>query len=241
MKRTLIFGCNGLLGKSVSEFFYKNNHFVIGVDISKSPQSDFINKYINCDLLKIKDCDQFEDSFLRDLINEKDNINIIDCSLITQTNNLDKLEKIQEFWHGMISFQVLIAKAAGNFALRKRKKINLIFISSVKSFRPPKFSNYEGLNMKSHVEYGMAKAGINLLVKDTTVRYKPFLRCNAIAPGGLAGEDHNPLFLERYNQGCTQSGLVSPSSVAKMINLLASEDSEVSGQVVIVDNGWSLI
>ena len=225
MNRTLIFGCNGLLGKAVSESFFKNNNFVIGIDISE----------------RIKDCEQFEDLFLRDLINENENINIIDCSLITQNNNLYKLEKIQEFWHGMISLQVLIAKAAGNFALRKSKKINLIFISSVKAFRPPKFSNYEGLNMKSHVEYGMAKSAINLLVKDTSVRYKPFLRCNAIAPGGLAGEDHNPLFLERYSEGCTQSGLVSPSSVAKMINLLTSEDSEVSGQVVIVDNGWSLI
>ena len=48
--------------------------------------------------------------------------------------------------------------------------------------------------MESQVEYGMAKAALNLLVKDTSVRFKPFLRCNAVAPGGLKGEKHNQYF-----------------------------------------------
>lgn len=241
MNQTLIFGCNGILGKAVSEHFYKNKNFVKGIDITGKPKSGFINEYINYDLRLIKDCDHFEKLFLANLIDEVDNINIIDCSLIRGGDNLNTLENIQEFWQGMISLQVLIAKSIGNFSLRNSKKINLIFTSSVKSFRAPKFSNYEGLNMKSDVEYGMAKSAINLLVKDTCVRYKPFLRCNAVAPGGLEGEIHNPIFLERYKKGCTQKGLVSPSSVAKIINLLTLEDSEVSGQVLTIDNGWSLL
>ncbi|MCR8538796.1 MAG: SDR family oxidoreductase [Prochlorococcus marinus CUG1439] len=241
MIKTLILGCNGLLGKEVSRNCMKREDYLIGIDIVEKPELNIFDNYIKYDLLKINDFHQIKNLFFNLFDKESDIINIIDCTLINKNKSTETIQEIQNFWHGMISLQVLLAKAAGSFCIKNKKNINLVFTSSVKAFRAPKFSHYEDLGMETQVEYGMAKAALNLLVKDTTVRYKPFLRCNAVAPGGIKGEKHNPIFLERYEESCTQKGLVNPSSVANMIELITSESSEFSGQVIVIDNGWSLL
>ena len=94
--------------------------------------------------------------------------------------------------------------------------------------------------MKSEVEYAIAKAGINILVQDLNVRYKGKVVCNAIAPGGIEGELHDDLFIERYEDSCTFGGLVKPKGISEMVKLLTSEENQIAGQVIIIDNGWSL-
>ena len=133
-----------------------------------------------------------------------------------------------------------MTKATYQYALKHEIKINLIFISSIKAFNSPKFWHYEGLNMESNLEYAIAKAGLNILVKDTNVRYKERIVCNAVAPGGIEGENHSNLFLERYEKSCTNGGLVKPKGIAEVISLLTSDYNQISGQVIIIDNGWSL-
>jgi len=238
MKTSLIFGSNGLLGKEVVKTLLKRGDNVVGVDITENNKENIA--FFKKDLLKFESINDIV-YFLEELnIDESSHINIIDCSLIQSKNELNNKKNIQSYWEGMLTMQILLVKAAHKFALKNNFKINLIFISSIKAFNSPKFWHYEGLEMGSNVEYAMAKAGLNILVKDTNVRYKENIVCNAVAPGGIEGENHSNLFLERYSESCTNGGLVKPKGIAEVINLLTSEFNEISGQVIIVDNGWSL-
>ena len=237
MKTTIIFGSSGLLGKEVVKTLIERGDKVVGVDISEDNEcSTFFKK----DLLQFESINDIF-YFLEELnIQESNQLNIIDCSLIQSKAELNHKENIQSYWQGMLTMQILLVKAAYKFALKRNFKINIIFISSIKAFNPPKFWHYEGLGMDSNVEYAMAKAGLNILVKDTNVRYKGSIVCNAVAPGGIEGENHSNLFWERYSESCTNGGLVKPKGIAEVINLLTSDFNEISGQVIIVDNGWSL-
>ena len=241
MTSYIVLGSNGLLGSSVVTYFLENNEHVIGVDISK--QNIFNHKnyfFISKDLTELKSVNSFVD-FIDSLLSLSSNIiNIIDCTLICPKCDLGHADNIQSIWAGMLTLQVLLTKSMAQICQSKDLKSNLILTSSIKSIKAPKFWHYEDLDMNSDVEYAIAKAGINILIKDATVRYSNYMRCNAVAPGGLLGERHDPKFVMRYEKSCTDGGLVNPLSVAKTIYFLMSPSCEISGQVILIDNGWSL-
>jgi len=57
MKKVLIFGCGGFVGKYLAEEFSQHNYDVVGADIDKANESvlHFLRSYVVVDLLKYKD------------------------------------------------------------------------------------------------------------------------------------------------------------------------------------------
>ena len=98
------------------------------------------------------------------------------------------------------------------------------------------------------VVYGVAKAGVNAMVRHTAFTYrKEKIRCNAIAPGGINTEISAAMGMPDMDgygriQGVLglMPGTGEGSDIANTALFLASDDSAfISGQIVAVDGGWS--
>lgn len=94
------------------------------------------------------------------------------------------------------------------------------------------------------IAYGVSKAGIIQLTRQTALEYAPLgVRCNAVAPGPvnsnmiqaqLSKED-----FEEYLEDIPANRIAKPEEVANAVSYLASEKSlYITGQCLAVDGGF---
>lgn len=117
----------------------------------------------------------------------------------------------------------------------------LIHVSSIQGIAAPKFGHYKGTSMVSPIEYSAIKAGI-IAVSRYLAKYcsDTGIRVNCVSPGGIYSNQPKS-FVENYRQSCSQKGLLDPEDVTGAILFLLSDQARyMSGQNIVVDDGWSL-
>ncbi len=126
-------------------------------------------------------------------------------------------------------------------AFREHGAGNIVNLSSIYGVFPPDFAMYEGTDMTMPVEYAATKAGINGLTRYFAQYYLPYgVRCNAVAPGGIRA-DQPASFQTAYDSRSGSRGLLDPQDLTGSVVFLLSDASRhMTGQVLIVDDGWSL-
>ena len=118
---------------------------------------------------------------------------------------------------------------------------NLVHLASIHGVSAPKFEHYEGTSMVSPIEYSAIKAGVIAITRYLAKYYKGHnIRVNCISPGGIL--DNQPLsFLKKYNSGCNIKGMLDAKDLSGLLIFLLSEQSKfITGQNIIIDDGWSL-
>ena len=118
---------------------------------------------------------------------------------------------------------------------------NLLHIGSIQGVSSPKFSHYEGTLMTSPIEYSAIKSGIIAITKYLASYYKgKNIRVNCISPGGIL--DKQPqIFVEKYRMSCNEKGLLNSEDLVGLLKFLLSNESRfITGQNIIIDDGWSL-
>jgi NAD(P)-dependent dehydrogenase (short-subunit alcohol dehydrogenase family) len=118
---------------------------------------------------------------------------------------------------------------------------NIVNMASIYGVIAPRFDIYAGTTMTSPVEYAAIKAGVIHLTRYFAQYFKKDgIRCNALAPGGI--EDGQPKeFVTAYGDHCGTKGMLAPADVAGSLVFLLSEQSRyLTGQCLVVDDGFSL-
>ena len=70
---------------------------------------------------------------------------------------------------------------------------------------------------------------------------KKNLKINCLSPGGIIDNSQKKKFIRNYKKECNSKGLLDPKDVVSAINFLLSEKSNfISGQNIVVDDGYSL-
>ena len=96
--------------------------------------------------------------------------------------------------------------------------------------------------------YGASKAALVSLTKNTAYMYMPNgIRCNAIAPGGIATEISTSMGMPNMNGYSRVKNVLatapapgSAEQIASVALFLAGDDSSyVNGDVLLVDGGWA--
>ena len=96
--------------------------------------------------------------------------------------------------------------------------------------------------------YGASKAALVSLTKNTAYMYQPQgIRCNAIAPGGIATEISASMGMPNMSGYSRVKNVLaaapapgSPEQIASAALFLAGDESSyVSGDVLFVDGGWA--
>jgi len=105
-----------------------------------------------------------------------------------------------------------------------------------------------GMRSCAGAVYCASKAAVISLTKNTAYMYMPDgIRCNAIAPGGIATEISSSMGMPNMagydrvkNVLATAPAPGTAEQIASVALFLASEDSSyVNGDVILVDGGWA--
>ena len=96
--------------------------------------------------------------------------------------------------------------------------------------------------MSSPIEYSAIKSGIISITKYLAKYYsKKNLKINCLSPGGIKDNLQKKKFIRNYKKECNSKGLLDPKDVVNTINFLLSEKSNfISGQNIVIDDGYSL-
>ncbi|BCK22159.1 SDR family oxidoreductase [Vibrio cholerae] len=124
---------------------------------------------------------------------------------------------------------------------RQQQPFSLVNISSIYGVIAPKFEIYNNTPMTMPVEYAAIKSAIQHLNK-YVVSYvnDSRFRINCVSPGGIF--DHQPeAFLQAYKEKTHGAGMLDVKEVTGSVLFLLSEQSRyVTGQNIIVDDGYTL-
>lgn len=132
---------------------------------------------------------------------------------------------------------------AQQFCMRFKKQGfgNLVNMSSIYGAIAPRFEVYDGTTMTMPVEYAAIKSAIVHLTRYFAQYFKGSgIRVNCLSPGGILANQPQS-FLTRYNESCSSKGMLFPQDILGALIFLLSDDSTyLTGQNLIVDDGFSL-
>ena len=135
----------------------------------------------------------------------------------------------------------LFTQQCAAYFRRNKNPFSLVNISSIYGVIAPKFDIYEGTNMTMPVEYAAIKSALLHLNKYVVayVKDKRF-RTNCVSPGGMF-DDQPDSFLKAYKKQTYGAGMLEVKEVIGSIIFLLSDQSRyVTGQNLIVDDGFSI-
>ncbi len=135
----------------------------------------------------------------------------------------------------------LFVQQAAAYFKRTEHPLSLVNISSIYGVVAPKFDIYDNTPMTMPVEYAAIKSAIQHLSKYAAAYVNDSrFRINCVSPGGIF--DHQPdAFLEAYKSNTHGAGMLDVEEVVGSVLFLLSEQSRyVTGQNIIIDDGFSL-
>lgn len=134
----------------------------------------------------------------------------------------------------------LVAQQFG-LLFRKLGGGNIVNMASIYGTMAPRFEVYADTPMTMPVEYAAIKSAIIQLTRYFAQYFKgEGIRVNCLSPGGIL--DKQPeAFLQKYNAHCNGKGMLDSSDInGSLLFLLSDASRYITGQNLIVDDGFSL-
>ena len=118
---------------------------------------------------------------------------------------------------------------------------NIVNMASIYATMAPRFQIYAGTSLTMPVEYAAIKAAIVQLTRYFAQYFKADgVRCNVLSPGGILNQQPED-FQQSYNRYCGTKGMLDAQDVVgTLVYLLSDASRYVTGQNLIVDDGFSL-
>lgn len=249
-QKILIAGAGGLLGSKIAKFALEQGAQVIAADI---------NVDLMYEKLSLQEVDLTNPNILLhelDVTNEQS----VKHFFANQTNLTGAVNSTypRNKAYGSHFFDVSLDSFNENLALHlgsaflftqqcaayfkdKKQPFSLVNISSIYGVIAPKFDIYDNTSMTMPVEYAAIKSAI-LHLNKYAVSYvnDSRFRVNSVSPGGLFDKQPDA-FLEAYKKSTLGEGMLDVEAIIGSILFLLSEQSKfVTGQNIIVDDGFSL-
>ena len=249
-KTILIAGAGGLLGSQLVASALDQGAKVIAADINIEKLEILLNS-LNIDInqfsLKIMHLDITQEESIKNIFSENCNID----GAINTTYPRNKTYGAHFFDVTLDSFNENVSLHLGSSFLftqqcaayfrKHNNPFSLVNISSIYGVMVPDFSIYENTSMTMPVEYAAIKSGL-LHLNKYVVKYinDSNFRINSVSPGGIF--DNQPKsFVEAYNAKTHGAGMLNPEDMLGSILFLLSDQSRyVTGQNIIVDDGFTL-
>ncbi len=118
--------------------------------------------------------------------------------------------------------------------MKQQKKGAIVNVTSV----------YGILGAAPVLAYTSAKGGLITLTKSFAKELAPTIRVNAVAPSNVMTDmtkGAGPALIEQFRQETPLKRIADPEEIARAILFLASTDaSYITGQILVVDGGYSL-
>ncbi|ANU37720.1 oxidoreductase [Vibrio scophthalmi] len=248
--KILIAGAGGLLGAKIVKCALDQGAKVIATDINLEVMYEkFIAQSVNVDSSKLElvKLDVTSESDVKAFFAGQNDITGAVNSTYPRNNTYGahffdvSLDSFNENLSLHLGSAFLFTQQCAAYFKSSKMPFSLVNISSIYGVVAPKFDIYDNTPMTMPVEYAAIKSAILHLNKyaATYVNDSRF-RINSVSPGGIF--DHQPdAFLDAYKGNTHGAGMLDVEEVIGSILFLLSEESRfVTGQNIIVDDGFSL-
>ena len=248
----VVLGASGRIGKAVTKHLLAEGYIVLSVDLNTDPLYQLhlsLDPSLQANLhilqYNLFDQDQLA-AFFADMASRQFHVYGFCNSIISDKSwNRKQFEELSydDIRTGILSeipSQIILNRAVCDY-LSSNGGGSLVLISSIQGCFAPKFNHYANTSMTSPLDYSIAKASSIISAKWLSKFYRGNnLSVNTVCPGGIL--DNQPSqFLERYRKDCSNKGMLNPSDIAPTIaHLLHPSSRYITGQNIIIDDGWSL-
>jgi NAD(P)-dependent dehydrogenase (short-subunit alcohol dehydrogenase family) len=244
-KTVVITGAGSGMGKSMALLFASEGAYVVASDV----HTETVNATIN----EIKSHGGKAIAAVTNVASEKDVNDLIELAvktygtvdvLINNAGILDDFMPVAdastELWNKVMAVNVngpfFACRKAIPIMLKQQKGV-IINIASIGGF----------CGSRAGVAYTASKHAVIGLTKNIGFMYaQNGIRCNAIAPGGVAtnigqGMNPNKLGYEKLSLGMgTNPRMGTPDEIAQLALFLATDKSSfINGSVITADGGWT--
>lgn len=249
-ERILVVGAGGLLGAKVTKCALEQGAKVIAVDLSldnlqarlSKEGIDLTSSNLVCSSLDIT----VEDEVIKFF---EDGIKITGAVNCTYPRNKAygahfydvKMSDFNENLSLHLGSAFLFTQQCAKYFKLNEKPFSLVNISSIYGVIAPKFEIYDNTSMSMPVEYAAIKSAILHLSK-YAIKYvnNSLFRINSVSPGGIFDNQPEP-FLDAYKAFTNGEGMLDVNDIIGTIMFLLSPTSKfVTGQNIIIDDGFSL-
>lgn len=242
----LVSGSSGRIGSAVSRRLLSNSNQVVGLDISTRSGADLETQ--DTGLTVIGSVSNPSDIERAITIGESEYgrlLGSVHCAY-PRSDGWEKpfeeltIDSLSEDFRQQLGGTIIFSQMTST-VMRLHGEGSIVLLASIQGIRAPKFHHYEGLDMTSPAAYSAIKGGV-ISYSRWLAKYlsRTGVRVNCVSPGGILA-DQPELFQQRYREDCLTKGLLDADDVVGTINFLLSEDSRfISGQNIVVDDGWSL-
>ena len=245
-KSVVVTGASSGMGKAIVELFAREGASIIAVARRKERLEELAES--------LKDTPGKVIPFVGDVSKEETMDGAIDLAvaefgkldiLINNAGIMDDMSPIGDVKNEKIE-QVFAVNVYGPmYSMRKAVQT---FLAQGTSGNIINLASMGAMRTVAGAVYGASKAAIVSLTKNTAYMYMPNgIRCNAIAPGGIATEISTSMGMPNMNGYgrvknvmATAPAVGTAEQIASAALFLASDDSSyVNGDVLMVDGGWS--
>ena len=221
MRKIIITGSSGLIGKVVTSYFKKNNE-VIECDLSLG--HDLNDELFVKDFFKRNKANNLINLFaLNHHISEGGGDNLFDISL----ESFDAYLRVN---------LTALFSVCREFA-RNNEIGSIVNFSSTYGCGSPIPSMY--VDGEKHIGYGVSKSGVIQLTKHLSTHLAPNIRVNCVSPGGVKFQQDDE-FIKRYSEHTPMKRMMNVDELNGLLNFLCSKESSyMTGENVKVDGGWT--
>ncbi|MGO2337390.1 oxidoreductase [Providencia heimbachae] len=249
-KKILVAGAGGLLGSKLVLTLLNQGAKVIGADINvdtmaeKLKRSGVDTEHSN---LTLTELDITNEVSVKNIFNHHDNLSGAVNTTYPRNKNYGMhffdvtLESFNDNLSLHLGSSFLFTQQCAAYFKNEQQPFSLVNISSIYGVIAPKFEIYNNTTMTMPVEYAAIKSAIQHLNKYVVAYVNDSrFRINCVSPGGIF--DHQPEpFLKAYKENTYGAGMLEVDEIIGSILFLLSEQSRyVTGQNIIVDDGFSL-
>ncbi|QKY71284.1 SDR family oxidoreductase [Lentibacillus sp. CBA3610] len=236
MKRILVVGSEGLIGKEIQRILYSNYNLIcLDKQIKRENQETGIID-IECD---ITDKEELNAAYCKIKENKISIDGIVFAAGVTNKDSFFSLHRnsINEVIDVNVNSIIYVLKRLYDLL---SLKVSIVCIASQNGC----------IGHEDRIIYGPSKAAIIQLVKNLTVDFTKYsninLKINAISPGYIQDSYNEQFFAtypgKKYLERNPYEKLVKPLEVANIIQFLLSDKSDgIRGQNIAVDYGYTII
>jgi NAD(P)-dependent dehydrogenase (short-subunit alcohol dehydrogenase family) len=124
--------------------------------------------------------------------------------------------------------------------LNETGKGSIINITSIYGEYGPDWSLYTDTSMSNPAAYSASKGGLLQLTRWLATTMAPYVRVNAISPGGIF-RNQPEIFIKKYEERTPLKRMAREEDFKGVVGLLASDLSAyVTGQIFSIDGGWGV-
>jgi len=245
-KSVVVTGASSGMGKAIVERFVQEGANVLAVARRKERLDALAES--------LQDAPGKVGAFAGDISQEESMVGAIDAAvkefgrldmLVNNAGVMDDMSPIGDVKNEKIEQVFGINVYGPMYAMRKAVQV---FLAQGEGGNIINVASLGAMRTAAGAVYCASKAALVSLTKNTAYMYMPDgIRCNAIAPGGIATEISTSMGMPNmagYNRVknvlATAPAPGSAEQIASAALFLASEDSSyVNGDVLLVDGGWA--